>query len=116
LNNKFKYVEIKPRSREQLEAAFTSHDENEVSNAMYSAAQHEPDWRWTQGKLLEFLNHRSLLLRSTALVALGELALFRRRIDVEVVLPAICKAREEQALVPFVDDCLEDIKTVVTIH
>jgi hypothetical protein len=71
MEKKLKYVEIEPRSRGDLEEAFASDDEDTVCNAMYSAAQHEPDWRWTQGKLLSFLNHKSLLLRSIAINALG---------------------------------------------
>ena len=115
-DDKPKYVEIEPRSREELEAAFACEDENTVCEAMYSAAQHEPDWRWTQSKLLEFLNHKSLLLRSVALMALGELALFRGQVDIEVVLPRVHKLAEEPALAPFVEDCIEDIKRTITIH
>ena len=116
MDEKPKYVEIEPRSREELETAFACEDENVVCSAMYSAAQHEPDWRWTQAKLLGFLNHKSLLLRSAALIALGELALFRGQIDVGLVLPQVHKLAEEPALAPFVEDCISDIKRAITIH
>jgi hypothetical protein len=116
MEEKPQYVRIKPRSREDLEAALASDDENTLCDAMYSAAQHEPDWRWAQGKLVEFLGHKSLLVRSTAINALGELLLFRGHIDVELVLPEIQKASKEAALAPFVKEYLEDLKNRTTIH
>ena len=116
MEDKPRYVEIEPRSRKDLELDFASDDENTVCIAMYSAAQYDPDWRWTQGKLLEFLNHHSLGIRSAALIALGELALFQGQIDVEVVLPEVHKLANEPALAPYVEECLEDIKSRTTIH
>ncbi len=116
MNDNLKYEEIHPRSRKELEAAFVSEDENAICNAMFSAAQHEPDWRWTQARLLGFLNHKSLKLRSVALMALGELALFRGHIDVEIVLPEVYRLKGEPALEPFLEQCIQDIKEVVTVH
>jgi hypothetical protein len=116
VDEKPQYVRIEPRSREDLEAALASDDENTVCNAMYSAAQHEPDWRWTQGKLIAFLRHKSLLVRSTAINALGELLLFRGQIDIDLVLPEIHRAGKEPALAPFVKEYLEDLKSRITIH
>jgi hypothetical protein len=116
MDKKLKYVEIQPKTRAELEAAFASDDEDIVCNAMYSAAQHEPDWRWTQGKLLESLKRDSLLIRSAALIALGELALFRGRVDLELVLPEVHKLKGDPALAPFAEDCLKDIKIRTTLH
>jgi hypothetical protein len=116
MDDNLKYEEIKPLPRQGLEAAFCSHDEDAICNAMYSAAQHEPDWRWAQGKFLEFLNHKSLLIRSTALNAIGELVLFRGQIDVELVLPAIHQLANDPDLAPFVEQCLEDIRTRITVN
>lgn len=83
---------------------------------MYSAAQHEPDWRWTQVKLIAFLSHKPLRIRSTALKALGELILFRGQFDLELVLPAVSALAAEPALSQLVKDCLEDIKSRTTLH
>lgn len=116
MEEKLQYARIEPRSREDLEAALASDDENAVCNAMYSAAQHEPDWRWAQGKLVELLRHASLLVRSTAINALGELLLFRGHVDAELVLPEIYRASKEPALAPFVREYLEDLKSRITIH
>lgn len=110
-----KYEQIEPLARQELKAAFGSGDEGAICNAMYSAAQHEPDWRWAQRHFLEFLNHKSLLIRSTALNAIGELVLFRGHIDVELVLPAVHRLANDPDLAPFVERCLEDIKTRITL-
>jgi hypothetical protein len=110
LTEKPKYVEIRQRDREDLEAAFKSSDANVICNALYSAAQHEADWRWSQGQCLKMLNHESLLVRSTALIALGEIALFRGRLDLETVLPLIQRSANDPALAPFADDALDNIR------
>jgi hypothetical protein len=116
VEEKPKYVEIEPRSRKELEEVFAGDDENAICNAMYSAAQHEPDWRWTQGELLKLLGYTSLLVRSSALVAIGEIATFSGNIDVEVVLPEIYKLANDPALGPFVEDCLADIRRCTKIQ
>lgn len=116
MDEKPKYEEIEPCSRKELEEVFAGDDENAICNAMYSAAQHEPDWRWTQGELLKLLSHRSLLVRSSALIALGEIATFRGNIDVAVVLPEIYKLADDPALRPFVEDCLDDIRRCTKIQ
>ncbi len=116
MNEKLRYIEIQPSSRKELEETFAGDDENAICNAMYSAAQHEPDWRWAQAELVKFLRHESLLIRSAAINALGELVFFRGLIDLEVVLPEIHKLQNDPALAPFVMDYLESIKSRVTIQ
>ncbi len=108
---KYVYVEIPPRAREELESAFKSNDPNDVCNALYSAAQHEVDWRWSQGQCLKMLNHESLLVRSAALVALGEIAVFRGQLDLEAVLPEVQRFANDPALGPFVEDFFVSIKS-----
>lgn len=79
--------------RNELESAFKSNDPNEVCDAMYRAGQHEADWRWSRTQCFKMLNRESLLVRSAALMALGEIAIFRGHLDVATVLPensAIC--------------------------
>jgi len=110
VSKNLKYVEIQPREREDLESAFKSDDENAVCSALYSAAQHEVDWRWSQQQCLKMLHHESLLVRSAALIALGEIALFRGRLDLESVLPEIHRVAADPALAPFAEDALDDIR------
>jgi hypothetical protein len=109
VSEKPKYVEIQPRTRRELEQALASDDPNAVCNALYSAAQHESDWRWSQTQCLMMLKHESLLVRSTAIIALGEIALFRGELDRDVVLPELKRLVGDPALGPFVEDVLVDL-------
>jgi len=56
------------------------------------------------------LNHESLLVRSTALIALGEIALFHGQLDLATVLPEINRVATEPALAPFAEDALDNIR------
>ena len=110
-NNKNpQYEEIQPRSRIRLEEDFASGDPTVISEALYSAAQHEPEWRWTQARCLEMLRHESLLVRSSSLIALGEIALFRGELDVETVVLEMQKLSKDPALAPYVEDALDNIR------
>jgi hypothetical protein len=109
VSEKPKYVEIQPRTRRELEQALVSDDLNTVCNALYSAAQHESDWRWSQRQCLMMLKHESLLVRSTAIIALGEIAFFRGELDRDVVLPELKRLASDSALRPFVEDFLDDL-------
>jgi hypothetical protein len=106
---KLKYVEIKPRSKAQLLKELASDDENIVCDALYGAAQHEPDWRWSQAQCLAMLKHPSLMIRSCALIAIGEIATFRGELDVDVVEPELKRLLNDSALRPFAEDALDDI-------
>jgi hypothetical protein len=110
VSEKPKYVEIAPRRRDELEAELESNDPNVVCDALFSAAQHEADWRWSQTQCLRMLKHNSPLVRSNALIALGEIALFRGHLDLEIVLPEIQQFAGDPALGPFVEDALDNIR------
>ena len=110
MTDKPKYVEIQPRRRDELETKLESSDPNAICDALYSAAQHEEDWRWSQMQCLKMLNHASSLVRSTALIALGEIALFRGHLDLETVLPQIRQFADDPALGPYVEDALDNIR------
>jgi hypothetical protein len=116
MGEKREYAEIKPRSREELKATFAGDDEKAICDAMYSAAQHDPDWRWAQGELVRFLSHKSLLIRSTAVNALGEIVFFRGHADLEVVLPEIHRLGNDPALASYVRRYLEDLKGRIAVH
>jgi hypothetical protein len=88
----------------------TSEDPNIISEALFSAAQHDADWRWSQTQCLNMLKHGSLLVRSAALLALGEIALFRGNLDLDAVLPEMKRLENDAALGPFVEDALDNIR------
>jgi hypothetical protein len=109
-DDKPKYVEIRARTRAELEKSFASGEPNVVCDALYSAAQHEEDWRWSQMQCLKMLNHESLVVRAVAVIALGEIALFRGHLDLDVVLPEMKRFENDPALGPFVEDALDNIR------
>ena len=113
MSEKPKYVEIKPQTRADLQQKLGSSDPNAVCGALYSAAQHDTDWRWSQNQCLRMLSHDSLLVRSAALIALGEIALFRGQLDVDIVLPQIRQFKSDPALAPFAEDALDNIRVAV---
>ena len=49
-------------------------------------------------------------MRSTALIALGEIALFRGCLDLDIVLPEIHRVAADPALAPFAEDALDNIR------
>lgn len=110
MSHKLKYVEIKRQPRPELEESLASTDPNRICNALYSAAQHEPDWRWSQTVCLSKLSHQSLLVRSAALIALSEIALFQGNLDLEIVLPEMKRLAKDVALGPFVEDAMDNIR------
>ena len=69
----------------------------QTCNALDTAAQHEADWRWSQEQCLKMLDHESLLVSSAALIALGEIALFRGHLNLETVLPEIHRVARDPA-------------------
>jgi hypothetical protein len=60
------YRRFEPQSREDLVQALSSNDAQPISDALYSSAQHESDWGWSQRQCLKFLNHNELGVRWAA--------------------------------------------------
>jgi hypothetical protein len=54
------------------------------------------------------LQHDSELVRSAALIALGEIAIFRGQLDVDVVLPKMLQFKSDPALGSFAQDAMDD--------
>ena len=103
---KLKYAEIKPRPKTQLITEFASGDVNIICDALFSAAQHEPDWRWSQAQCLAMLTHDSITVRSCAIMAIGEIAIFRGEIDRDVVEPELERLLNDEVLRPDAHDAL----------
>jgi hypothetical protein len=61
-----RYKEIFPMDRRELEALIESGNDDAIIDALLSAAYYDPDWRWTQGVSLRFLDHAALGVRSNA--------------------------------------------------
>jgi hypothetical protein len=101
------YDEVPRRSRRELEDALNGSDCEQIRSALYSAAWYEEDWRWTQKYCLQFLQHNDSLVRWAAALSLGYLALFHKHLDLDVVLPALQRAKEDPVIRSTVGDSLD---------
>jgi hypothetical protein len=84
-----KYNPVHPFSREDLISMLASDDPQAVAKALYSATRFEQDWKWVQDQCLHFLRSPDLPARWAAATCLGDLAFFRRPLELKVVLPAL---------------------------
>jgi hypothetical protein len=108
-----KYVPVKQRSREQVEEMLRSGTPEQVGEALWSAAYYDPDWRWVQTQCLLALTQADVWVRRNAATCLGLLAVFHKKLDVQVVLPALQKAAEDPEVKPWADDSLGDIQHIM---
>jgi hypothetical protein len=108
-----RYEEIHPKTRAELVRAFESGNDKLICDALYSAAQHEPDWRWAQNQILGFLEHPSTSVKCAALQSLGEIAVFRQVIDHELVIPRVHALLNDPVLGTTAETTLDDIRNFV---
>jgi hypothetical protein len=99
-----------PRDRATLEYSLASKDPNEIANALYSATRHDPDWKWVQGYCLTFLDSAYAQVRWVAATCLGDLATIHRRMDLDLVLPALQKAARDPLTAYAAEESLSNIK------
>jgi hypothetical protein len=105
-----KYQPVERRTREQVEALLAAGDAKRMVSALLSAAYYDPDWRWVQGKCLFHLTHADVWVRRTAANCLGLLAVFHKKLDAQVVLPALKNAAADPEVKAWAEDSLEDIQ------
>jgi len=105
-----KYVPVKRRTREARETIFRAGTADEISEALWSATYHDPDWRWVQTECLRFLTHADVWVRRNAATCLGLLAVFHQRLDVELVLAALHRAAADNEVKPWAEDSIADIR------
>jgi hypothetical protein len=101
------------QSRENLVKALSSDDAQQIRDALYSAAQYEADWEWSQAQCLKFLNHKEFEVRWAAALSLGFIALYQRRLDLAKVLPELYAAKRDGLLAPHVEDSLDMIRRYI---
>lgn len=104
-----KYEPVEQRTREQVEAMLDSRDVKQVVRALLSATYYDPDWRWVQSRCLFYLTHADVWVRRSAANCLGLLAVFHKKLDSDVVVPALQRAAEDPEVKPWAEDSLDDI-------
>ena len=101
---------IEQRTREQVESMLASGDVKQIAKALASAAYYDPDWRWVQSRCLFYLTHADVEVRRSAATCLGLLAVFHKKLDVAVVVPALKYAAADPEVKAMADDSLADIR------
>ena len=84
-----------------------------MAEALYSATYHDPDWQWVQGWCLTFLKSEHLAVRWAAATCLGDLAILRKHVDLDLVLPALLEVAGDPAIASPVQDSLSYIRQFV---
>jgi hypothetical protein len=107
--NRGVYQSVGQRTREQVEALLAAGGVEQIVNALLSATYYDPDWRWVQGRCLFYLTHADVEVRRSAANCLGLLAVFHKKLDVAVVLPALKNAAADPEVKPWAEDSLGDI-------
>jgi hypothetical protein len=93
-----KYEPVLPATREELEVMLKSDSPKTVAKALYAATKYELDWNWVQDHCLKALTSPEVPIRWAAATCLGDLALLRRPLDVEAVVPALEAATKDATI------------------
>jgi len=113
LEKERKYVPVVQRPRERVEEMLRAGAAEQISEALWSAAYYDPDWRWVQTQCLLMLRHGDVWVRRNAAICLGLLAVFHNKLDTQVAVPALKKAAEDPEVKPWAEDSLADIQHVM---
>ena len=78
---------VERRTRDEIIRLIESGQGSDIASALYSAAYHDPDWRWAQSQCLLFLDHPDIRVRWAAATCLGDIAVFHHELDIELHSP-----------------------------
>ena len=115
MSSERKYAPVKQRPRQTMEDMLRSSDAEQVGEALWSAVYYDPDWRWVQTQCLFALMHANTRVRCHAATCLGLLAVFHKKLDLDLVLPALKKAAEDADVKQSAEDSLDDIQHTLAV-
>ena len=93
--NRFRYEPVLPKTRSELNRQLESGNPEKIASALYSASRYDEDWKWAQDQCLRFLDSEHVPVRWAAATCLGDLAFFRRPLDVPLVVSALERAAKD---------------------
>lgn len=103
--------------RAVLAAALQAGDTKPILDALLSVTYYDPDWPWLQDTCLSLLDHRDPWVRRLAVICLGHIATFHRRLDQQLVTRRLTELqlRDEDAadLAAVIEDALGDIEAAL---
>lgn len=72
---------IRPHSREEIIASFSSGSPNEIGDALVNACYWDKDWKWALQQLRKFAEHGDDLVLRAVATGVGFIAAFNGEID-----------------------------------
>ena len=96
--NDLKYEPVELLDRERLLLDLNSNDPDRVSKALYSACRTESDTEWLENICIDGLDSAEPKVRWAAATCLGDLALFRHKLNIGRVVPALEKALDDSTI------------------
>jgi hypothetical protein len=103
------HEELGPISVGRAEAILESGPAEAISLTLIRLALHHDDWRWVQGKCLEFVEHGDVWVRRNSATALGHLARLHGELDVTPVLAALQKLKLDPQVASWAEAAIDDL-------
>jgi hypothetical protein len=92
-----KYEAIDPRSKDEIEAAISRNDPQELLYAVLSAALHSEDRVWAEDICLRLAGHENFNVRGNAILGFGHIARIHRQLNEDQVKPLIEAALSDES-------------------
>jgi len=104
-----RFISEAPISKDAALAALQSGDRERICHALASVALYENDWRWAQGVFLKLLDSSDEEVSALSATCLGHLARIHRKIDKDIVIPALRAHLKDIRISGIVSDALDDV-------
>ena len=108
-----RYEPIPEMTRDEALGLLKAPDVLSRSKALLSLALYDPDWRWVQNLSLALIDDPDANLKGTAALALAHLARIHRTLDLDAVLPALERLKNDEVIGARVEDALSDIEIYI---
>lgn len=89
---------------------FSQSNLNLIKDALVSIAFYEQDWQWSQNICLGFLDHSDDEIRGIATTCLGHIVRIHGNLDRDLVVNALERLLNDEAISGQIEDALSDIK------
>ncbi|MFJ3260827.1 hypothetical protein ACIPK7_11290 [Pseudomonas sp. NPDC086581] len=97
-------------SRCSVEDTFANGDEKIICDAILLMTFNDPDWKWVQNKLLDFLSSPSESIRGVSATCLGHLARIHGVLEKGKVIKKLSALRADKDISGQVESAMEDIE------
>lgn len=99
----------RPISKDEAESVFTSTDEEAKADAIVDLAFNEADWKWVQNWCIRLVESDESV-RGAALICFAHIARIHRQLELEKVIPVLCRWRSDPEVGGIAADALADIE------